>query len=49
MVHNGRKTYVANAKKIMDTLHYMIDELKGIPGIDIIGNPQMAIVAFGMK
>ena len=49
MVHNGRKTYVENTKMIMKTLNYMIDQLKTIPGIDIVGKPQMAVVAFGER
>ena len=46
LVHNGRKTYVANAKKILDTFSYILNEVKTIEGLEIVGNPQIAVVAF---
>ena len=46
LVHNGRKTYVANAKNILDTFSYILNEVKTIEGLEIVGKPQIAVVAF---
>ena len=46
LVHNGRKTYVANAKKILETFTYILNEVRTIEGLEIVGKPQIAVVAF---
>jgi len=47
LVYHGRSGYVDSTRKIVNTTRYITDELAKIPGIEVLGKPQVSVVAFG--
>ena len=46
IMKNGEKGYRENAKLVLEGFRALIKELKAIEGVEIIGTPQLGIVAF---
>ena len=47
MVHIGRAGYVESTKKVIKTARYITAELKKIPEIYILGNPEVSVIGIG--
>ena len=45
----GRNGYVQNARKMVQIARYYIQQIEAIPGLSIIGNPVMPVLAFGSR
>lgn len=46
MLSFGRKGYVSTTKQIVDTTQYIAKEIAAIPGLKIVGIPEVSVVAF---
>jgi glutamate/tyrosine decarboxylase-like PLP-dependent enzyme len=42
----GKNGYLENARKIMDTTRQLIQGIESIDGLEIVGNPDMSLVAY---
>ncbi|TNN20033.1 Sphingosine-1-phosphate lyase 1 isoform 2 [Schistosoma japonicum] len=47
LMYHGESGYCKSTKRIISTTRYITDELRKIPGINILGQPNVSIVAFG--
>jgi glutamate/tyrosine decarboxylase-like PLP-dependent enzyme len=45
----GQAGYVANARAVMEAARKYIDGIRAIPGLCILGEPEMSVFAFGAK
>jgi glutamate/tyrosine decarboxylase-like PLP-dependent enzyme len=45
-LHFGRDVYRERAFKIVEAAQYLVDQLKKIPGIRVVGSPDVMVVAF---
>ncbi|KAL3877655.1 hypothetical protein ACJMK2_035330 [Sinanodonta woodiana] len=45
MMYMGEDGYVESTKKIISTTRYIVQELRKIPGIEVLGEPLMSLVA----
>ncbi|CAI2733331.1 unnamed protein product [Schistosoma spindalis] len=46
MMYHGENGYCKSTKRIISTTRYIINELRKIPGIFILGEPNVSIIAF---
>ena len=49
MTHMGRKGYIQASKEILETAQAIREGLKTIPGVHILGDPKVMVVAFASK
>ena len=49
LMYYGRQGYVDCTRKIISTTRKIVKGLEGIEGINIIGDPQVSVVAIGEK
>ncbi|THD19443.1 Sphingosine 1 phosphate lyase 1 [Fasciola hepatica] len=47
MMFFGRRGYIESTRRIVKTTRYIAEELRKIPGIFVLGNPEVCVVAFG--
>ena len=46
LLNYGVEGYVESSQKIFDTLAYIVKSIRSIPGLEVMGNPKVCIVAF---
>ncbi|KAA0190311.1 Sphingosine-1-phosphate lyase [Fasciolopsis buskii] len=46
MMYFGRRGYVESTRRIVKTTRYIAEQLRKIPGIIVLGQPQVCVVAF---
>ena len=47
LIYYGREGYVSKVKDIVSTTRYIEKELRRVKGINIVGDPQVCIIAIG--
>ena len=46
LMNHGEDNYIKQSKAIFDTVAYIVNAAKSIPGLDVMGDPKVCIVAF---
>ena len=46
LLNYGEEGYVESSQKIFDTLAYIVKSIRSIPGLEVMGDPKVCIVAF---
>ena len=46
LLNYGVEGYVESSQKIFDTLAYIVKSIRSIPGLEVMGDPKVCIVAF---
>lgn len=46
LLYYGHADYVIRAKKIVNYARLLVDSIRKVPGIEIVGRPDVSIVAF---
>jgi len=49
LMYFGRSGYVDSTRKIISTTRYIVEEIKKIDGISILGCPDVSVIAFGKR
>ena len=46
LMNHGEDNYIKQSKAIFETVAYIVNAAKSIPGLDVMGDPKVCIVAF---
>lgn len=46
MINHGKEGYLEASTAIFDTLAFIVNEIKSMEGLDVMGHPRVCIVAF---